>query len=650
MYSRSLSPHTVAFLLVGSLISIPAVAEGEGRAADKKADALDIVVADAHLAVAIRNVEELTKRGDEFLEKTEFKTAWRLSDGYRFVTDYLGIRGGLDEQGAATLMMLDQDDFRSLVLAVPVSDFEAMAGNFGLKREQLTEGTIIDRGQHNDRPETEPVRYLAVRGNHLLMGGRRKTVALAAKGKSLREVLPEQDAATLADDDILLFANTEKNEDALANITKEFEKPRDGVPADQAATLQQLAAAVKDLRYVVGGARLDEGLGVSLLLKFDGEKSREILTSLQSSSARTTLAGLPDGAVIAAHAASGRGEKSAAVASVLLDFGLRALKIDTDPVIAAAHRPNVVGVFEEVWNRLLGSRSALYQNEHPDRDGLFSLLAVLETEDADKFLADMQELARFVNVSSLSDDDLGDGIDDKTIADLIQQLGAPEYRLRQSATTRLGLIGAPAMPALQAAEKSTDAEIRYRARALVGQIQASIAQQRDELVRRDLLSKLRPHFGYFPGQETRGGRPVDIVQMKLSADESPYAVQLRDLLGPQWSKLRMATVGNRVVVLAGSNTALLDEAITSLQMHERGLADDKRLARFHARADREPTAEFHLSLARAQAAIDPADAARSSTDGASLTSFGLTIAPQRVRVDFFAPLEEVRSVVKRLPW
>ncbi|MEQ8786185.1 MAG: hypothetical protein RIC55_07790 [Pirellulaceae bacterium] len=652
MIAPRLSLLAVLSALVTVSIGAFATAEDAPRGGEAKPDALDIIDADAKLAIAIRNVEDLTRRGDEFLEKTEFKSTFRLSDGYRLVTTWLGIHGGLDKEGSAALMMLDEDEIQSLVLAVPISDTKDMAANFGLKPEDLAEGAVVDRKERGDRrDDIDYVRYLTVRGRHLLIGGHRESVKAAAEGKSLRDVLPKRDAATLADDDILTYANVVGNEHVAHSVAEELEKWRSDVSNETREALRRLAAAAKDLRYVVGGARLDEGLGASLLLQFEGETSREVLSTFQSSSARMTLAGLPGGRVVAAHASSGEGERSAAVAAVLVEFALKSLSVDTDPVVAAAHHPNVVGVFGEVWHRLLGSRSALYQNENPGRDGVFSLLAVLETDDAEKFLVDMQDLARFVNVSSLSDDDLAAGIDSKTVAALIEQLGAPEYRLRQSAMTKLGLIGAPVLPALEAAQKSPDAEVRYRAGALRATIQATIAQQRDELVRRDLLSKLRPNFGYFPKQEMRGGRPIDIVQMRLSADESPYAVQLRELLGPQWSKLRMATVGKRVVVLAGSNTALLDEAIVSLQKDESGdgLQEDERFARYRARADREPTAEFHLSLAQAQAAISPTPPSDVPA-AAPLTSFGATIAPQRVRIDFFAPLEEVRSVVKRLPW
>ena len=72
---------------------------------------------------------------------------------------------------------------------------------------------------------------------------------------------------------------------------------------------------------------------------------------------------------------------------------------------------------------------------------------------------------------------------------------------------------------------------------------------------------------------------------------------------------------------------------------------------FRSRAPADETVELHLSLARTRELAGPkADAGPAPEGGPPLTSLGLTIAPQRVRLDLFAPFEEVKSVVKKLPW
>jgi hypothetical protein len=137
--------------------------------------------------------------------------------------------------------------------------------------------------------------------------------------------------------------------------------------------------------------------------------------------------------------------------------------------------------------------------------------------------------------------------------------------------------------------------------------------------------------------------------MKLRAAEAEYAPQLRRFLGPEWSKLRLATVGKRVVVLLGSDTALLDKAIANLKSDEPGLQADDRYRAFHARTPAKATAEFHLRLGRSQqlatAGVAVAPPANKSP---ATTSLGVTITPQSLRLDLFAPIEEVKSVAAQI--
>jgi len=123
------------------------------------------------------------------------------------------------------------------------------------------------------------------------------------------------------------------------------------------------------------------------------------------------------------------------------------------------------------------------------------------------------------------------------------------------------------------------------------------------------------------------------------------------LLGPEWSKLRLTTVGNRVVVLLGSNTGLFEKAITYTKTGKAGIHDESHHASFRNRAHSDRTVEFHLSLARAQQLVArDADLLKPANEATSTTSFGLSIAPQRVRFDVFAPFEEAKAVIKSMGW
>lgn len=73
---------------------------------------------------------------------------------------------------------------------------------------------------------------------------------------------------------------------------------------------------------------------------------------------------------------------------------------------------------------------------------------------------------------------------DLEVLRLIRQLGSDDFDERESATARLKEIGASALPALQQARSSNDAEVRQRATALIVAIRDA----------RTLCLDLRPHL------------------------------------------------------------------------------------------------------------------------------------------------------------
>lgn len=611
----------------------------EPKLADASPGVLEVIPADVVGAIGIRSVNDLTKRGDRLIEAADVKSPMRLTDAYRFVATFLGLHRGLDEDGSAALMLLNEKvDEAAFVLAVPIADLEAMAGNFKLTAKDLAEGKVIDRREREGKDVFPYANHIAHHNRHLYLGGSVENIRAATQGKSLGETLSVSDRRSLAKDDIVFYANRSKMDETWKFMADEIERQFQRLEGESSAQLRQVAAAVDDWQSVVAGVRLEEGFGSTVLLKFRGEKSREILTLLQGNEIQANLSSLPLGRVLAAHASSGDGESSGALVRSLM---LTGLPIDERLFISATHRPNIAGVFGEVWQRLQGSRSALYENENPERDGQFSLVAILETEDADQFLADVTSLATFVNAATLAPNEVAAAIDGKTLDELVAMLGHDEYRVRQLATTKLGLIGEPAFDALKiAAVHSKDVEVQFRAAELCAQMEKLRGVHREELLKHDLLSQLQPKFAFFPKQETVAERPVDIVQMKLRDEEAMYVPQLRSLFGPQWSKLRLAKVDNRIVMLVGSRTEILEQAIQGVAADKPGLRSAAMLAAFEERSDPRPTATLHLRLAQLQAG-----ARRESNEDAGVTSLGITIAPQQLRFDLFAPLDEVKAVV-----
>src|SRR5262249_31475571 len=133
-----------------------------------------------------------------------------------------------------------------------------------------------------------------------------------------------------------------------------------------------------------------------------GEKTpaRQFLTALAGGPEGSDLRGLPVGHVVAAQAARGDGSRNALIARTLLNYLLKHT-VETQQLISAADRAMLADVFTEVWSHLRGSRAAVYQTSDEQKYGLFSLVAILDTADADRFLAEMKTLARIADGTAL---------------------------------------------------------------------------------------------------------------------------------------------------------------------------------------------------------------------------------------------------------
>jgi hypothetical protein len=110
--------------------------------------------------------------------------------------------------------------------------------------------------------------------------------------------------------------------------------------------------------------------------------------------------------------------------------------------------------------------------------------------------------------------------------------------------------------------------------------------------------------------------------------------------------VRLAVHGKQVVVLLGSDVALLDEALANLKDDKAGLAARKELSAFHRQAGVERKIELHVSVERFLALVsDPALVPGPLAKvGTGLSSFALGVAPNDVRLDLWVPARELRVI------
>jgi hypothetical protein len=621
-------------------------------------DVLDLIPEDAAGAVAIRNLNELHKKGDKFLDESELKVSLRPTQLFDFAFTWLGITRGLDRDGAAAIVVANPRKagykdinegagFDIFVVAVPFTDRDQMASNFGIAAGALKPDTMV-KGKGANFGQ-----FFYARGKHVFYGNNEKAVASVAKGKSAGAALSAAQRRQFAGSDVLVHFGTEvwgEEWRSFLHQTAGRLKDKEDV-ADKVA--EELLDSLRTLRFALGGVRIDGGLGVSLLAVFPkGEKSpaRKFLSSLAGGPGVAGLDGLPDGPAVFAQAGRGDGARNALVARLIVNFLLRDL-VETNRLISAADRPTFAGVFTEVWKRLKGRRLAVYRNADEQKQGLFSVAAVLDTDGAEGFLKELRQLAHFggdpLDLSAAT----GRKDDVEAVKKLVRDLGDDSFAVRESATTKLTLLGEPALPYVEKALKSDDAEVRRRADRIKRRVVAVAEERRKELLSQALPRPVRPTFTFAPKAETVEGCRVEVLRVKLAGADAALAPRLRQLFGPDWDKVRLAPHGKQVAVLFGSDRKLLAATLKNLKEKRPGLAGAKYLAAFGKHSDPGRTAEFHVSVQTVLALLN-ADDLRKAPAAAdhAMTSFALTVGPERLQLDVWVPSAEVKVIAKQHPW
>jgi len=261
-------------------------------------------------------------------------------------------------------------------------------------------------------------------------------------------------------------------------------------------------------------------------------------------------------------------------------------------------------IFGDLYSRLKLGKAAVYQSSDPARFGQLATVLILEPANPGQFLNEILHYARLGDVEQF---DPQRATSKAEIEKLVADLGSDDFETRESARTKLALVGDPAVPALVKAEKSDDAEVRRAAGDLRRSIQAVGDLRKKELAEGLVKRAFRPTFTLKLKAEKRADADVHLLGMKFDAEDAPYSAALRDLLGPDWSRIRIAVVNKQVVILVGSDLALLDQAIQNVREGKPGLEQSAALAEFHKQAAPERRIELHLALSRVAALVMPAD-------------------------------------------
>jgi len=613
---------------------------------------LDILPEDAAVGIAIRDLDELIKKGNVFLRDADIRTPLRPSELFDQGTQILGINKGYDRKAPAAIVLLSpekKEDFNGLrfldylVPILPCNDVDAMADNFGIGKGKLMDKKVQRTDRNADKMLTSRI---GRRGKYVFLNDSEKAIRRAIDGATVTSALTPEHRKVFDRSDILLHFGSYFFREEL-NASPDFMgRVQSSDDPKEKEFAEQFTASLNEVRNIVTGFRLSEGIdGHFVATVGKNGKAEKLLQGLINKGKPSTLAGLPEGNVLFAQASAGNTEKQAMLTKAIFSVLLEELLI-RDRFIHHVDRLAYLGVFQEVLRHVQGNRLAVYQNAAEKKHGLFSTIAILDVEDAKLFVAGMRILAKMASADTLdlTKKKVKEELD---LERLVRDLGSTFYPVRQSATTKLTLVGETALPYLAKAIESKDFDLegKRRARDLRDRINAVAAQRRKELL--DEKSRPvfdRPKLTFVANVEKRQGVSVDIIDIKLAGMDPVRTQRFTQMFGPDWDKVRLAIVGNQILFMLGSDTALFDSTLANLNKGDAGLAASKRLADFHAIAAKERQFEFHVSVEGVLRLVNPNASHDRPTQ---ITSMSLTIGERMLRVDARVPMAEVRTIAQK---
>ncbi len=621
------------------------------------AETYELIPADSLGGIACRSIEGLVKKSTQLAKDAEIKLPEQPGALCKQLFMALGIQAGLDTKGGCSLVAVNPkyvgakigfgnfDQY--LVAAIPFTDLDAMAGNFGIEKGKLKTETMTDLAGERDFGKK-----CYVRGKTIYLGANEKAILSVAKGKSVGEDLNAARRKYLAEADCLCHLGTEVWGDfwkeALRGAENVFENIKDDA---ERKTAREFVESLSAVRHVFGTCKLDGGFGCGCMCVFSkegNEAAKKFLNALRGGDGSSSLTGLPEGNVVAATAARGDGSKNNNITRMLFDLLQRDL-LETNHIFGSADRPAILAIFNEVWPRLQGSRFAIYKTADERKLGLFSAMGILDVEDAEKFLAHLKTLTKLGSAEGL--DLTSEAGKEKTVAEieeLIKDLGARRFQQRESATAKLLLAGEQVLPYLEKGLKSTDLETARRTERIKSQIVQAAEDRRKELLSGNLTRAVKPSFAFLEKTEKVEGFEVYNVAVKLRKVDAATGPQLRQLLGPDWARLRIGIQGKQVVVLAGSDVKLLGEAMRNLKEGKPGLAATAALGDQAKRIDAARKIELHFSTAMLVALAKAADLEKPGKVAANppLTTVAFTVEEDRLQCELWLPIAEIKVIAK----
>ncbi|MCP4944248.1 MAG: hypothetical protein GY924_20020 [Planctomycetaceae bacterium] len=590
------------------------------------------------LSIGIRNPAEVIKKSQEIRDRANLKNALNVDDFVDGICQMVKMEGCVDRTKPFIVSLGTPSLFAGKV-NFTVTDVNKLASNLEVSAEKLR------KGQAYKLPK--PVNaflfrfafrfaFVRLRGNQLAMSTSEALLDTPKPAESLSENLSAKDKEILASDDMLIVLG----QSAFEGDFRDF--LNSSMSASQDDNVRKF---LDDLKYAACGIRLDTGIGTTMIAGLKSLDSKNLLGEFFDSTRDTTLARMPRGKILTTHALQADSKTTGGVLGSILSITRDAISAQIARTTIHSDSYQLDGLLSEALDRIKGGHLVLYESSNRKRYGDFSLLGVLTTDDPDAFLTDLTGLTPFVNAASMSDAEAAIAFPQAKIEGLVAELGESHYQRRELAKFKLKLLGARARPALEKATRTRDLELRLAAKEVLESFDLDITASRAELLKGSLLKKLKPSFTYAPQQETLAMSDIGILTMQFQSDVQQTRNKMETLFGPEWQKVKIATVGKEVLLLVGSETSILERAITKQKLPESALNTHKACQTFRVRANSDTIFEIHVAISRLGYLLDLGISEdKSAVDKAvdRVSSFGLTIKDKRVRVDTYTPPQDIK--------
>jgi hypothetical protein len=613
---------------------------------------LDLVPEDACIGIGVRNLAELRTKSDRLFGKGEGRLLPRPSQLLDQAFGMLKLGWKIDEKRPSALVCMtgalggyaanaDPNKDFTVGAALAPQSLDDVARAYKVRVEDLKKGGVLQvPGQ--DFGRIFGTHFAGVRDGEVFLTGNQKATAAWVRARTLRQSQTDARRRRLDAADGLVYLGPPLLK--LAQQDMDPEAVPEGLGPQEREAQRRINRAYLEVRNLLAGYRVDDGFGLDLSVGFDpkGRHAQAVLKAVTGAGRTSNLAGLPDSdRLVGAFAAIGLERADLHLARVLasdLWLGLRG----ASPVLDSDARV-IRRLLGDFYSKLRLGRAAVYQSSDRARFGQLAAVAILEPNDPAKFLDD---IAQYVKLGDVEQFDPKREATKAEIEKLIADLGADDFEVREAASTKLGLIGEAALPYLGKAEKSDDPEVRRRAAELSRSLRVAADLRKGELARGLVKKAFRPTFTLKLDAEKRGDVRVHLLGMRVGAEDAPFAAALKDFFGPEWNRLRMVVTRKQVIVLFGSDLALLDQAVRNVREGNPGLERSAAIAAFRKQAAPQRRLELHLALGRVRALLTPAEELpKDFKPGEKCSSMSLRTGQTDLGVDLWVPAEAVTDVL-----